>query len=70
MDAKGFIREVYLKSVPSVDLEKVTEKVDCCEHKLSVKEYEKILERFCETENEKFQANMWLVCSGPQLVND
>ena len=28
----GFVREVYLRSTPSVDLELVTEQVDCTKH--------------------------------------
>lgn len=70
MDAKGFVRECYLRSVPSVDLETTKEEVNCREHKLLVSEYEKILEKFCETIDEKFQCNMWCLCSGPNLVND
>lgn len=70
MDAKSFVRECYLKSIPSVDLEKVKEKVDCRNHKLSISIYEEILDKYAKTLDEKFSANMWCLCSGPQLVND
>ena len=71
MDAKSFMRDCYLKATPSVDIEKATKEnpVDCRKHKLLVSEYEKLLEQYCETDNEKFSANMWCVCCGPSLVN-
>ena len=70
MDAKGFIRECYLRSVPSVDLDATTETIDCRNHKLSTSVYEEILNKYAKNNDEKFSANMWCVCSGPHLVND
>lgn len=69
MDFKGFVRECYLRSVPSVDLEKVTEIVDCREHRLSLAEYDNILRDFDVKEGtkERFACNMWVLQSGPQL---
>ena len=32
----GFVREVYLRSTPSVDLELVTEQVDCTKHTIPI----------------------------------
>lgn len=69
MDAKGFIRECYLRSVPSVDLENTKETIDCTKHELQTSVWEEILNKFAETESEKYAASMWCVCSGPKLVN-
>lgn len=67
---KGFVREVYLRSTPSVDLELITEKVDCCKHTIPMSVYDAIVKKYCETEDERFAANMFMVMSGPQLVDD
>ena len=69
MDAKSFIRECYLRSVPSVDLEKEKGTVDCAKHTLLTSVWEEILNKYAKTDNEKFSASMWCVCSGPHLVN-
>ena len=74
MEFGEFIRECYLRSTPSVDLNDVTEEnpVDCREHKLLLSEYEKILAEFkVEAGTELYcGCNMWMLQSGPQLVND
>ena len=44
----GFVREVYLKATPSVDLELVTEQVDCCEYTIQISVYDAILKEYCE----------------------
>ena len=44
----GFVREVYLRSTPSVDLELVTEQVDCTKHTIPMSVYDQLLEEFCE----------------------
>lgn len=67
---KGFVREIYLRSTPSVDLELATEKVDCCKHTIPVSIYDAILEEYCENTDERLAANMWMVMSGPQLIKD
>ena len=43
-DMSGFIREYYLRSTPSVDLDNVTSEnpVNCSEHKLSTDDYHAI----------------------------
>lgn len=64
----GFVREVYLRSVPSVDLETVVGKVDCCKHTIKMSVYDAILAEFCENSDERFAANMFMLQSGPQLV--
>lgn len=66
---QGFVREVYLRSVPSVDLETVVGQVDCCKHTLKMSVYDEIVEEFCESEGDKVSANMFMLMSGPQLVN-
>ena len=66
----GFIREVYLRSTPSVDLELVTEQVDCCKHTIPMSVYDQLLVEFCETDEERMAANMFMLMSGPQLVQD
>lgn len=75
-----FMRECYLRSTPSVDLDAVTSEqpIDCCNHRLSVPEYEKILQEFGIT-NEQGETldhdrlcgcNMWMLNSGPSLYKD
>lgn len=69
---EGFIREVYLRSTPSVDLDLLPdgEKVDCTKHTMKCSVYDELLEEFCETSDEKFACNMFMLQSGPQLVED
>lgn len=64
----GFVREVYLRSTPSVDLELVTEQVDCCKHTIPMSVYDELLAEYCESNEDKMQANMFMLMSGPQLV--
>lgn len=54
--------------MPSVDLEVATERVDCCKHTIKMSVYDAILKEFCETEDEVVSANMFMLMSGPQLV--
>ena len=67
---EGFVREVYLRSTPSVDLEIVEEQVDCTKHTIPMSVYDQLLEEFCENSEERMKANMFMLMSGPQLVND
>ena len=67
---EGFVREVYLRSTPSVDLDLVTEKVDCCKHTIPMSVYDQLLNEFCENDEERMSANMFMLMSGPQLVED
>ena len=66
----GFIREIYLRSTPSVDLDLVPdgEKVDCCAHTIPISVYDALLIEYCENDEDKFAANMFMLRSGPQLV--
>ena len=68
----GFIREVYLRSTPSVDLELVPEgeKVDCCKHTIPMSVYDQLLNEYCENKEERMSANMFMLMSGPQLIQD
>ena len=66
----GLVREVYLRSTPSVDLELVTEKVDCCKHTIPMSVYDELLAEYCETQEERTAANMFMLMSGPQIVQD
>jgi hypothetical protein len=66
----GFIREVYLRSTPSVDLDLVTEQVDCCKHTIPMSVYNELLAEYCENKEERMSANMFMLMSGPQLVED
>ena len=67
---QGFVREVYLRSTPSVDLEVVTERVDCTKHTIPMSVYDQLLNEYCETQEERMSANMFMLMSGPQLVQD
>ena len=64
----GFVREIYLRSTPSVDLELVTEQVDCTKHTIPMSVYDQLLAEYCENEEEKMSANMFMLMSGPQLI--
>ena len=64
----GFVREIYLRSTPSVDLELVTEQVDCTKHTIPMSVYDQLREEYCENEEEKMSANMFMLMSGPQLI--
>ena len=66
----GFVRELYLRATPSVDLDllKEGEQVDCTKHTMPCSVYEELLQEFCENEVERFTANMYMLRSGPQLI--
>lgn len=64
----GFVREVYLRSTPSVDLEIVEEQVDCTKHTIPMSVYDQLLDEYCESKDDRFAANMFMLGSGPQLV--
>ena len=69
MDVKKFIKKVFLCSVPSVDIDTVKDgEIDCRNHSITEKEWDKILNEFCENENERVACSLWLVTSGPKLV--
>ena len=64
---EGFVREVFLRSTPSIDVDKVEEQIDCTKHSIKSCESEKILEEYCETEEDRKSAYGFIVFSGPQL---
>lgn len=70
MDFYGFKRECYLKSVPSVDLDEVSEEnpIKCSDYKLLCSVCDEIQEKYCKTKDEIYATNIWLLQSGPQLV--
>ena len=72
MNFGAFIRECYLKSTPSVDLDEVTKEnpIDCCKYTLKMSDYNDILKEYCKTDNEEFACNIWMLQSGPQLKED
>lgn len=65
---EGFVREVYLRSVPSVDLSTVVGKVDCCRHTIKMSVYDALVDEFAETDEDRTAANLFMLMSGPQLV--
>ena len=68
-----FARLCYLLSTPSVDLDalKENESINCSDHKLEKSTYEKLMKVFAGDENNKSLAcNMWMLQSGPTLVED
>ncbi len=71
MEFGKFIRECYLRSIPSVDLNDVTSDnhINCSDHKLAVSVYEDILREFDVEGNDDLTTacNMWMLQSGPQL---
>ncbi len=64
----GFVREIYLRSTPSIDLDLVTEQVDCCQHTIPMSVYDELVAEYCESDDDKMSANMFMLVSGPQLV--
>lgn len=63
-DFDEFRRQVYLASEPSVDITKV-ESVDCRAHTIRMDEYERLK---VEYGIGALQANSWMLCSGPKVV--
>jgi hypothetical protein len=70
MDLYAFARECYLRSVPSVDLDHVTKEkpVNCSDHKLKESEYDKIMNEFNATDEQRVGLNMWCLLSGPSII--
>ena len=80
-DFGGFVRECYLRSEPSVDLDEVTadNPVNCSKHRLSTDEYKRILVEYGVADenwnpidgnrDRLTGCNMWCLQSGPQLYD-
>ena len=76
-DFDGFIRECYLRSEPSVDLNNVTSDnpIKCSDHRLSVENYHAICVDYGLEDKDGNTldhdrlcgCNMWMLKSGPQL---
>ena len=66
-------RECYLRSTPSVDLDLVTEDnpINCINHRLEYDELERIYSEYGVNEDLRLleACNMWLLFSGPSIVN-
>ena len=74
-DFNDFVRACYLNSEPSVDLNATEEQVDCCQHKLALSVYKKLVEELktalrgkVNEQDVNVACNMWALQSGPQLV--
>lgn len=69
-DAKEFCRAIYLHAEPSVDLETIETTIDCRDYRLKISECEKVYEEYGVKQGTDLyiQCNMWLLNSGPQLV--
>lgn len=71
MEAREFMREVYLAATPSIDIEATNETIDCRNHKIKMSDYERILAEFSEGITDRVMwGNMWMLSSGPKLVED
>ena len=79
-DFGGFVRECYLRSEPSVDLNNVTSDnpVSCSEHRLSLENYHAICVDYGLEDKDGNTldydrlcgCNMWMLRSGPQLYDN
>ncbi len=79
-DGKEFIREVYLRAVPSVDLNEVSGEnpVDCNNCAILESEWLRLLNDFdlndrkdgrdFQRSNVRFDAFFWMMNSGPKIV--
>lgn len=69
-NANEFARQCYLRSEPSVDLNTIEAPIDCRDYSLKMSEYDKILKEFDVKPGTDLmgQCNMWVLCSGPKLV--
>lgn len=65
-----FIREVYLNARPAVDLDQVTEPIDCRNYTILISVYERILRKFhVEPGTDEYGACTFVMLNnGPQLV--
>lgn len=66
-NAREFIREVYLASEPSVDIEKA-EKINCTDHRMSESKWNELVDKFCGDDNDlQSQCTMWCLNQGPSI---
>jgi hypothetical protein len=66
------VREIFLRSTPSLDIDLVPEgvEVDCDEYSISVSEYEKILAEYCESKDERTATHIFMLRQGPRLLEE
>lgn len=79
-DMCGFIRECYLRSEPSVDLDDLTSEnpIKCSDHRLSLGNYHAICVDYGLEDKDGNTldhdrlcwCNMWMLQSGPQLYDN
>lgn len=74
-DFNDFVRACYLNSEPSVDLTATEEQVDCCQHKLRMSVYTRLVDELkaalygkVNEQDVNVACNMWALQSGPQIV--
>lgn len=67
---EDYLRELYLRSKPSVDIYLTTEPVDCASHTIKKSVFEALLDEFCENPDDRMRAQLMTIMSGPQLVDD
>lgn len=67
---EGFVREVYLRSTPSVDLDLVPEgeQVDCNKHTIKISVYDQLREEYCENKDDQVAVAMFMLQQGPKLI--
>lgn len=66
------VREIYLRSTPSLDLDLVPKgvEVDCDEYSISTSEYEKILAEYCENDDERTATHVFMLRQGPRVLEE
>lgn len=65
---KDFVREVYLHATPSVDLDLITEQVDCSKHTLPMSVLDELVAQYCESDEDRRGVFWFMLHQGPQLV--
>jgi hypothetical protein len=66
----GFIREIYLRSTPSVDLDLLPEgeRINPSDHTLPMRVYDRILNEHIEGDEDRLAATFFMLDKGPQLI--
>lgn len=68
-DFRDFVRAVYKAATPSVDFD-AAERIECTKHTIRVEDYEKLLDEFAGSNvDARAGCGMWMVCSGPKLID-
>lgn len=65
----GFIREVYLRSFPSIDIKKVgLGAVVPHQHTIGATAYDALVKEYCESNSDLIYAARFMICCGPKIV--